>query len=315
MLFSHVQFLIVSQTSKLRFLNLFNCHKDAAVQRNTTKVAELWRHSADSCVITEKPASNSIYLKHNKAKTWMIVSVEMMKRQPWEKQKTETWWCTNNFKSQLKKKNVLTFWRLRIRIAKHLVLVTEHIVVDIEFVCNSTLKDSTTVHQLLLQQNALIKLQHTHYNYWQKWRTNLRCQHESLHELPHGLHVVGQLAHHLHHHTLIQGGMGINVPDLGVTVTETQSHHPLMDLLEKRSATFHVYMINGIHLKFFICYWQDILKCMFASPLCFDILPKQQLAKVQHLQLTTEDTKHLSKKPINSFLNTSLQKTLTVLFG
>lgn len=54
---------------------------------------------------------------------------------------------------------------------------------------------------------------------------------------------------------------------------------------------------------------------MFASPLCSDILPKQQLAKVQHLQLTTEDTKHLSKKPINSFLNTSLQKTLTVLFG
>lgn len=103
--FSHVQFLIVSQTSKLRFLNLFNCHKDAAVQRNTTKVAELWGHSADrSCVITEKPASNSIYLKHNKAKTWMIVSVEMMKRQPWEKQETETWWCTNNFKSQLKKK-------------------------------------------------------------------------------------------------------------------------------------------------------------------------------------------------------------------
>lgn len=54
---------------------------------------------------------------------------------------------------------------------------------------------------------------------------------------------------------------------------------------------------------------------MFASPLCFDILPKQQLAKAQHLQLTTEDTNHLSKKPIHSFLNTSLQKTLTVLFG
>lgn len=66
----------------------------------------------------------------------------------------------NNFK---KKKVFLTFWRLRIRIAENLVLVTKHIVVDVEFVCNSTLKDKQTVHQLLLQQNTLIKLPHTHW--------------------------------------------------------------------------------------------------------------------------------------------------------
>lgn len=67
----------------------------------------------------------------------------------------------------------------------------------------------------------------------QEWATNLRCQHKGLHELPHGLHVVGQLAHHLHHHALVQGGVGVHVPDLGVTVAETQSHHPLMDLLQR----------------------------------------------------------------------------------
>lgn len=51
------------------FLNMFNCHKDAAVQRNTIKVAELWSHSADmSRATTEKLASNSIYFKQNKTK-------------------------------------------------------------------------------------------------------------------------------------------------------------------------------------------------------------------------------------------------------
>lgn len=64
--------------------------------------------------------------------------------------------------------------------------------------------------------------------------THLRRQHEGLHELPHGLHVVGQLAHHLHHHALVQGGVGVHVPDLGVTIAETQSHDPLMDLLRRR---------------------------------------------------------------------------------
>lgn len=68
--------------------------------------------------------------------------------------------------------------------------------------------------------------------------------------------------------------MGINVPDLGVTVTETQSHHPLMDLLEKRSATFHVYMINGIHLPSTTdSQTKDILKCMFASSFVLILCP------------------------------------------
>lgn len=62
--------------------------------------------------------------------------------------------------------------------------------------------------------------------------TNLWCQHKGLHELPHGLHVVGQLTHHLHHDALIQGGVGVHVPDLSVAVSETQSHHPLVDLLQ-----------------------------------------------------------------------------------
>lgn len=35
----------------------------------------------------------------------------------------------------------LTFWRLRVRVNKHLVLVTEHIVVDVELVGDGPLKD------------------------------------------------------------------------------------------------------------------------------------------------------------------------------
>ena len=34
----------------------------------------------------------------------------------------------------------LTFWRLRVRVAKNLVLVTEHVVVDVEFVWNGSLE-------------------------------------------------------------------------------------------------------------------------------------------------------------------------------
>lgn len=70
--------------------------------------------------------------------------------------------------------------------------------------------------------------------------TNLGRQHEGLHELPHGLHVVGQLAHHLHHHALVQGGVGVHVPDLGVTVPEAQSHHSLVDLLQREDLRLHV---------------------------------------------------------------------------
>lgn len=62
--------------------------------------------------------------------------------------------------------------------------------------------------------------------------THLGRQHKGLHELPHGLHVVRQLAHHLHHYALVQGGVGVHVADLGVAVAETQGHHPLMDLLQ-----------------------------------------------------------------------------------
>lgn len=81
--------------------------------------------------------------------------------------------------------------------------------------------------------------------------TNLRRQHEGLHELPHGLHVVGQLAHHLHHHALVQGGVGVHVPDLGVTVAETQSHHPLMDLLHKDERRLNKKIQEGQNLKSF----------------------------------------------------------------
>lgn len=62
----------------------------------------------------------------------------------------------------------------------------------------------------------------------------LRCQNKCLHELPHGLHVIGELPQNLHHHSLVQGGMSIDVPDLSVTITEAESHHLLMDFLFKR---------------------------------------------------------------------------------
>lgn len=62
----------------------------------------------------------------------------------------------------------------------------------------------------------------------------LRCQNKCLHELPHGLHVIGQLAQHLHHHSLVQSGMSIHMPDLSVTITEAQSHHLLMDFLFRK---------------------------------------------------------------------------------
>lgn len=70
--------------------------------------------------------------------------------------------------------------------------------------------------------------------------TDLRCQYEGLHELPHGLQVVGELPHHLHHHPFVQGGVRIHVPYFGVTVPETQRHHPLVDLLQEleQDATF-----------------------------------------------------------------------------
>lgn len=65
------------------------------------------------------------------------------------------------------------------------------------------------------------------------WMLYLWGQHKGLHELPHGLHVVRQLSHHLHHNPLVQSGMSINVPDFGVAVTETQSHHFFMNFLSR----------------------------------------------------------------------------------
>lgn len=47
----------------------------------------------------------------------------------------------NKKKTKPNKTRYLTFWRLRIRVTKHLVLVTKHVVVDIEFVCNSPLEE------------------------------------------------------------------------------------------------------------------------------------------------------------------------------
>lgn len=47
---------------------------------------------------------------------------------------------------------VLTLRRLRVRVAEHFVLVTEHVVVDVEFVCNGSLKERKTINQHFLLQ-------------------------------------------------------------------------------------------------------------------------------------------------------------------
>lgn len=61
----------------------------------------------------------------------------------------------------------------------------------------------------------------------------LRGQHKGLHEFSHGLHVVGQLSHHLHHNPLVQSSMSINMPDFGVAVTEALRHHLFMNFLSR----------------------------------------------------------------------------------
>lgn len=50
--------------------------------------------------------------------------------------------------------------------------------------------------------------------------THLRREHEGLHEPAHGLHVIGELPHHLHHHTVVKGGVGVHVTDLCVAILE-----------------------------------------------------------------------------------------------
>lgn len=96
-----------------------------------------------------------------------------MKRQPGEKQKSETRWRMNNFNHNFKQDGrSLTLWRLRIGVVKHLVLVTEHVIVDVEFVCNGTLEESERNQKHFLRsittsparkhQNILIKPSHLH---------------------------------------------------------------------------------------------------------------------------------------------------------
>lgn len=50
--------------------------------------------------------------------------------------------------------------------------------------------------------------------------THLRSEHEGLHEPAHGLHVIGELPHHLHHHAVVEGGVGVHVTDLCVAILE-----------------------------------------------------------------------------------------------
>lgn len=116
----------------------------------------------------------------------------------------------------------LTLGGLRVRVGKHLVLVAEHVVVHVELVGDGSLQTNQRVNFVLEVRRGQDQV----------LRTHLGRQHKGLHELPHGLHVVGQLAHHLHHHALVQGGVGVHVADLGVAVAETQGHHPLMDFLQ-----------------------------------------------------------------------------------
>lgn len=86
------------------------------------------------------------------------------------------------------------------------------------------------------------------------WILYLWGQHKGLHELPHGLHVVGQLSHHLHYNPLIQSGMRIDMPNFGVAVIEAQSHHLFVDFLCRtknnlESTTLREHRINGRWLK------------------------------------------------------------------
>lgn len=60
---------------------------------------------------------------------------------------------------------------------------------------------------------------------------HLWSKHERLHELPHGLTIVGQFSKDLHHHAVTQCGMSIHVPDLCVALTELQGHDLLVDFL------------------------------------------------------------------------------------
>ena len=48
----------------------------------------------------------------------------------------------------------------------------------------------------------------------------LRSKDKGLHESPQSLVVIREQAHHLDHHTVIQGGMSIDMTDLSVAIGE-----------------------------------------------------------------------------------------------
>lgn len=62
----------------------------------------------------------------------------------------------------------------------------------------------------------------------------LRSKDKSLHESPQSLVVVREQAHHLDHHAVIQGGVSVDMADLGVAVGEVLSHHFPMDFLRSQ---------------------------------------------------------------------------------
>ena len=59
----------------------------------------------------------------------------------------------------------------------------------------------------------------------------LRGEDERLHELSHGLGVVGELAQDLHDNAFVQGSVGVHLPDLGLAVAEVKLHDFLVDCL------------------------------------------------------------------------------------
>lgn len=65
-------------------------------------------------------------------------------------------------------------------------------------------------------------------------RTHLWSKHKGLHELPHGLTIVGQFSQDLHHHPVAQCGMSIHVPDLCVALAKLQGHDLLVDFLREQ---------------------------------------------------------------------------------
>lgn len=69
-------------------------------------------------------------------------------------------------------------------------------------------------------------------NSTKRWRgTHFWRKHKCLHKLPHGLTIVWKFSQDLHHYSITQCGMGIDMPDLCVALTELQGHDLLVDFL------------------------------------------------------------------------------------